>query len=295
MKEPTDFRAGYVAIIGKTNVGKSTLLNQILNFKLSIVTPKPQTTRKKVIGILNGENYQIIFIDTPGIIEPRYTLQQIMMKYIKTAIEDADVLLYMVDVSRHEIIDEVKEKAEPLGKPVILLLNKIDLIRKPMLLSIIDEYRKIYPFEAIIPISALENDGLDRVIQEVVRLLPLNPPYYPSDYITYQQERFFVAEIIREKVFFLYGEEIPYSTHIEIEEFKERQKGKDYIRATIYVEKDSQKGILIGRKAQALKRVGELARKEIEAFLDRPVFLELFVKVSEDWRKKEGKLRELGY
>jgi GTP-binding protein Era len=295
MKEPTDFRAGYVAIIGKTNVGKSTLLNQILNFKLSIVTPKPQTTRKKVIGILNGENYQIIFIDTPGIIEPKYTLQQIMMKYVKTAMEDADVLLYMVDVSRHEIIDEVKEKAEPLGKPVILLLNKIDLIRKPMLLSIIDEYRKVYPFEAIIPISALENDGLDRVIQEVVKLLPLHPPYYPSDYITYQQERFFVAEIIREKVFFLYGEEIPYSTHIEIEEFKERQKGKDYIRATIYVEKDSQKGILIGKKAQALKRVGELARKEIEAFLDRPVFLELFVKVSEDWRKKEGKLRELGY
>jgi GTP-binding protein Era len=296
MKESTDFKAGYVAIIGKTNVGKSTLLNQMLKFKLSIVTPKPQTTRKRVIGILNGENYQIIFIDTPGIIDPRYSLQEIMMRYIKAAMKDADVLLYMTDVSiSHPVTEDVKDRIEPLGKPVILLLNKIDLVHKPSLLSIIDEYQKIYPFEAIIPISALKNDGLDRVIQEVVRLLPTNPPYYPSDYITYQQERFFVSEIIREKVFYLYGEEIPYSTHVEIEEFKEREKGKDYIRATIYVERDSQKGILIGKKGQALRRVGELARKEIEAFLNRPVFLELFVKVSEDWRKKEGKLREMGY
>jgi GTP-binding protein Era len=296
VRESTEFKAGYVAIIGKTNVGKSTLLNQMLNFKLSIVTPKPQTTRKRVIGILNGEDYQIVFIDTPGIIDPRYSLQEIMMKYIRAAMKDADVLLYMIDVSiSHPVTEEVKDRIEPLGKPVILLLNKIDLVHKPMLLSIIDEYQKIYPFEAIIPISALKNDGLDRVIQEVVRLLPTNPPYYPSDYITYQQERFFVSEIIREKVFYLYGEEIPYSTHVEIEEFKEREKGKDYIRATIYVERDSQKGILIGKKGQALRRVGELARKEIEAFLNRPVFLELFVKVSEDWRKKEGKLRELGY
>lgn len=291
--EATDFRAGFVSIVGKTNVGKSTLLNQLLHFKLSIVTPKPQTTRKRVIGILNGEGYQIIFIDTPGMIEPRYTLQEIMMKYVKRAMEDADVILYMVDVSVDHPVEKITMK--PGEKPVILLLNKIDLVRKDMLLSVIDEYNKAYPFEAIIPISALKNDGLDRVIKEIIRLLPLNPPYYPSDYITPEQERFFVSEIIRERIFLLYGEEIPYSTHVEIEEFREREKGKDYIRATIFVEKESQKGILIGKSGQALKRVGREARQEIEGFLGRPVFLELFVKVSEGWRKKAGRLRELGY
>lgn len=292
--ESVDFKAGYVSIIGKTNVGKSTLVNQLLRFKLSIVTPKPQTTRKRVIGILNGEGYQIIFIDTPGIIEPRYTLQEIMMKYVRRAMEDADVILYMVDVSIAHPVEDVKERVR-VEKPVLLLLNKIDLVRKDMLLSIIDEYSKAYPFEGIIPISALKNDGLDRVINEIIRLLPQSPPYYPSDYITPDQERFFVAEIIREKVFLLYGEEVPYSTHVEVEEFREREKGKDYIRATIYVEKESQKGILIGKSGHALKRVGREARQEIEGFLGRPVFLELFVKVSEGWRKKEGRLRELGY
>jgi len=292
----SDFRSGYVAILGKTNAGKSTFLNQVLQFKLSIVTPKPQTTRKRVIGILNSEDYQIIFIDTPGIIEPKYTLHEVMMRYVKKAAEDADVVLYMADVSLPNPVEtDAKEKIEPFGKPVILLLNKIDLIKKESLLSIIDQYRNIYPFEAIIPISALKNDGIDRVISEVVKLLPVNPPYYPQDYLTSQQERFFVAEIIREKIFLLYGEEIPYSTHVEIEEFKEREEGKDYILANIFVEKDSQKGILIGKKGQALRRVGELSRKEIEEFLGRPVFLELYVKVSKDWRKKEGRLKELGY
>ncbi|NOX36907.1 MAG: GTPase Era [Calditrichaeota bacterium] len=291
-----DFKAGYVAILGRPNVGKSTLLNQILKFKLSIVTPKPQTTRKRVLGILNGENYQIIFIDTPGIIEPRYNLQKVMMKYVRNAMEDADVLLYMVDASRPtEDLEAVKERIEPVGKPVILALNKVDLVRKDTLLPMIDQYRKIYPFEAIVPISALKNDGVDRLLREIVRLLPQSPPYYPSDYITPEQERFFVAEIIREKIFLLYGEEIPYSTHVEIEEFKERPEQKDYIRAIIYVEKPSQKGILIGKQGQALKKVGQYAREEIEAFLGRPVFLELFVKVNEDWRKKDTKLRRLGF
>lgn len=293
--ESTDFKAGYVSIIGKTNVGKSTLLNQLLMYKLSIVTPRPQTTRKRVIGILNGEGYQIIFIDTPGIIEPRYRLHEIMMKYVKMAMEDADIILYMVDVSLDTPVEDIKRSIREGGKPVILLLNKIDLIKKELLLSMIDEYSKVYPFKAIIPISALKNDGLDRVVNEIIQWLPQSPPYYPSDYITPEQERFFVSEIIREKVFLFYGEEIPYSTHVEIEEFKERQKGRYYIRATIYVEKESQKGILIGKDGQALKRVGREARQEIDGFLDHPVFLELFVKVSEGWRKKEGRLRELGY
>ncbi len=293
--ESTDFKAGYVSIIGKSNVGKSTLLNQLLMYKLSIVTPRPQTTRKRVIGVLNGEGYQIIFIDTPGIIEPRYTLHEIMMKYVKMAMEDADIILYIVDVSVDTPVEDIKGRIREGGKPVILLLNKIDLIKKELLLSMIDEYSKVYPFKAIIPISALKNDGLDRVVNEIIQWLPQSPPYYPSDYITPEQERFFVSEIIREKVFLFYGEEIPYSTHVEIEEFKERQRGRYYIRATIYVEKKSQKGILIGKDGQALKRVGREARQEIEGFLDHPVFLELFVKVSEGWRKKEGRLRELGY
>ncbi len=291
-----DFKAGYVAILGRPNVGKSTLLNQMLKFKLSIVTPKPQTTRKRVLGILNGEHYQIIFIDTPGIIEPRYNLQKVMMKYVRNAMEDADVLLYMVDASRStEELEAVKERIKPVGKPVILAVNKVDRVRKDILLPMMDQYRKIYPFAAIVPISALKNDGLDRLLQEIVQLLPASPPYYPSDYITPEQERFFVAEIIREKIFLLYGEEIPYSTHVEIEEFKERPEQKDYIRAIIYVEKPSQKGILIGKQGQALKKVGQYAREEIEAFLRRPVYLELFVKVNEDWRKKDTKLRRLGF
>lgn len=295
-KEIPGFRAGYAAILGKPNVGKSTLLNQILDFDLSIVTPKPQTTRKKVIGILNSELYQVIFVDTPGIIEPRYSLQKIMMKYIRIAMEDADVLLYMVDASEtHPEGEEVRVRVEKQDKPVILLINKIDLIQKDRLLPLIENYKNIYPFREIIPVSALRKDGLDQTVQSVVRLLPQNPPYYPSDYVTDQQERFFVAEIIREKVFLRYGEEIPYSTHVEIEEFREREGRKDYIRATIHVEKYSQKGILIGRDGHALKKVGELARKEMETFLNRLVFLELFVKVSENWRKKEDTLRDLGY
>jgi GTP-binding protein Era len=237
MSNLSNFKAGYAAILGKPNVGKSTLLNQVLDFDLSIVTPKPQTTRKKVIGILNSETFQVIFIDTPGIIEPRYSLQKIMMRYIRTAMEDADVLLYMVDAS----------ETHPEDKPVILLINKIDLIQKDRILPLIETYKKIYPFKEIIPVSAIGKDGLDQTVQEVVRLLPQNPPYYPSDYVTDQHERFFVAEIIREKVFLRYGEEIPYSTHVDIEEFREREGRKDYIRATIYVEKNSQKGILIGR------------------------------------------------
>ncbi len=291
-----NFRAGYVALVGRPNVGKSTLLNQLLKMKLSIVTHKPQTTRKKVLGILSGENYQIVFIDTPGIIEPRYNLQKVMMKYVRSAMEDADVIVYIVDASStRKDFEEIGEQIAPLEKPVILVLNKIDLVKKDDLLPLIDAYRSLYDFRAIVPISALKGDGLDDLVEEIIQNLPHNPPYYPPDYVTDQQERFFVSEIIREKIFQLYGEEIPYACHVQIEEFKENPGRKDFIRAIIYVERLSQKGILIGKKGQALKRVGELARQEIEAFLGRPVYLELYVKVMEDWRKKESKLRRLGY
>ena len=296
MNIPPDFRSGYVALIGRPNVGKSTLLNQMLKFKLSIVTHKPQTTRKKVLGILSGENYQIVFIDTPGMIEPRYTLQKYMMKYVRSAIEDADLVVLLEDVTDLPgDLSRLTESLQEVQKPVILALNKIDKKRKLDLLPIIEQFRRLYDFAAIVPISALNGDGVDELVKEIVHNLPHNPPYFPPDYVTDQQERFFVSEIIREKIFQLYGEEIPYSCHVEIEEFKERPGRKDYIRAVIYVEKLSQKGILIGKKGQALKRVGELARVEIEEFLGRPVFLELYVKVMEDWRRKERKLRTLGY
>lgn len=293
---PPDFRAGYAAVVGLPNVGKSTLLNQLLHFKLSIVSKKPQTTRKNVLGILSGEKYQVIFIDTPGILEPRYNLQKFMLKQVHLAMQDADVLLYMVDVTdRRQNIAAVTAQLKEVNKPVILALNKIDLIEKRELLPMLESYANAYPFRAVVPISALKNDGLDRILQEIVACLPEHPPYFPPDYLSNQQERFFVAEIIREKIFQFYGEEIPYATHVEIEEFKERPQGKDYIRAVIVVEKRSQKAILIGKDGTALKRVGKLAREEIELFLGRPVFLELFVKVTENWRKKDTVLKRLGY
>lgn len=293
----TDFRSGYAAVVGLPNVGKSTLLNQLLHYKISIVSKKPQTTRKNVLGILNGQDYQVVFTDTPGILQPRYSLQEIMLKYIKSAINDSDVLVYMIDLSdRRQTPPEIKKQLELVhGKAVILTLNKIDLLEKRLLLPLITQYSKLYDFQAVIPVSAEKNDGLGRLVDEVVQNLPFGHPYYPTDYISDQQERFFVAEIIREKIFQFYGEEIPYASHVEIEAFKERKGAKDYIRAAILVEKPTQKGIMIGKQGRALKRVGLLARQEIEVFLDRPVYLELFVKVTEDWRRKEEQLRRLGY
>lgn len=290
-----DFKAGYAAILGRPNVGKSTLLNQLLKHKLSIISSKPQTTRKKVLGILNTEKAQIVFIDTPGLLVPKYNLQERMVKYIQQAIEDSDVLLYLIDVGEDNIHSEIVKLLSETHKPVILAINKIDLVDKNSLLPLISRFGKKMDFAAIVPISALLNDGLDRLQEEIIKLLPHSPPFYPPDYLTDQQERFFVAEIIREKIFEHYGEEIPYSTHVQIETFKERPGSKDYIVAIIYVEKDSQKGILIGKEGQALKKIGRLARAEIEQFLGREVFLELYVKVLKDWRRKDARLRELGY
>jgi len=290
------YKAGYVAIIGQPNSGKSTLLNHLLKHKLSIVTRKPQTTRKKVLGILSLENAQIVFIDTPGLLEPKYNLQQVMANYIDYAIDDADVLLYLLDAtSVKSPLPEIVKFLAAQKKPTILAINKIDLIDKKSLLPLISRFDKRVKFSAIIPISALLDDGLDRLRDEIVKLLPFNPPYFPPDYLTDQQERFFVSEIIREKIFEYYSEEIPYSTHVQIEEFREQPDRKDYIEATIYVEKASQKGIIIGKEGKALKRIGKLARAEIEAFLGRQVYLELFVKIMEDWRHKDTKLKKLGY
>ena len=297
----TTFRAGYVAIVGEPNVGKSTLLNVLLGQKISIVTPKPQTTRHKILGILSGENYQIVFLDTPGIIKPRYRLQEVMVEAARSAIEDADVVLLMIDVTEVDT-STVEERynhlillLRPLQKPVLLLLNKIDLIRKSELLPMIDAFVKVYPFREIIPISALKADGVDDLREALMQFLPEGPPFYPPDIVSGQTERFFVSEIIREKIFQKFREEIPYSTAVQVVEFREREKGKDFISAEIYVERDSQKAILIGREGRALREVGFDARREIEEFLGREVYLELHVKVREKWRDSDAWLKRLGY
>lgn len=292
-------RCGYVAIIGRPNAGKSTLLNQLLDFKLSIVTPKPQTTRHRILGILNEKEAQIIFLDTPGLIKPKYALQSAMMKIADKAIESADALLVMVDVMSAEdkdfVISLFQHDLKGLGIPKILLLNKVDLIAKENLLPLIGFFHDTGFFKDIIPVSALKNDGMDIVKKTIISHLPVGARFYPEDTLTEQPEKFFVSEIIREKIFLFYGKEIPYSTDVMIEEFKERENSKDFIRAAILVERPSQKAILIGKKGEALKHVGEEARKDIEEFLGRKVFLELWVKVKEDWRKNNSVLKSLGY
>jgi len=297
MEQNKNFKSGYVAIAGKPNVGKSTLINDYMECKLSIVTPKPQTTRKKIMGVLTKDNYQIVFFDTPGIMEPKYELQKYMVNEAYAAIEDADVVLMMAEPFEpaSEQDKEIFNKLFKLNIPIILAINKIDLVEKDSLIPVIAAYGNQFKFAEIVPISALKGTNLDLLQSLIVKYLPEGDPFYPEDYITDYNERFLAAEAIREKVFEYYGEEIPYSTTIEIEEFKEREKGKNFIRAIIYVERDSQKGIIIGENGKAIKHVGVLAREEIEKQLDRKVYLELWVKVMEKWRKDKSKLRRLGY
>jgi len=293
---PKTFKAGYAAIIGRPNAGKSTLMNALLDIKLSIISAKPQTTRRRILGILNREDMQVIFIDTPGLLKPRYVLQQKMMEQVERALLDADVLLLITDVSVKHHPEEIDLRTiNRRGVPVLLLLNKIDLLPKADLLNLIEQYRKFYPFKTIIPVSALKADGLDILNRELARYLPLSPPYYPQDVITDQPERFFIAEIIREKIFRRFYQEIPYSTEVVVEDFKERAHSKDYIYAIIMVERKTQKGIIIGKGGEALKKIGAEARKDIRELLGRDVFLELRVKVNEDWRRKDFKLKKLGY
>ena len=291
------FKSGYVAIVGKPNVGKSTLINDFLGCKLSIVTPKPQTTRKKIMGVLTKEEYQIVFYDTPGIMEPKYELQKYMVKEAYEAIEDADVILMMAEPFEPpaEKDKDFFEKLSHLNIPVILAINKIDLVEKDCLIPILSAYNQRFNFAEIVPISALKGTNLDLMLNLVVKYLPEGEPFYPDDYMTDYNERFLASEIIREKVFEFYGEEIPYSTTVEIEEFKEREAGKDFIKAIIFVERDSQKGIIIGENGKAIKRVGVIAREEIEKQTGRKVYLELWVKVMEKWRKDKKKMYKLGY
>jgi GTP-binding protein Era len=286
-------RCGYVALIGKPNVGKSTLLNALMGQKLSIVTHRPQTTRRRVLGILTGDDHQVILLDTPGIIEPRYGLQKAMMNDVRTSTSDADLLVFMADATRDNV-DDLSLKY--VGKrPAILVLNKIDKIRQEDVLPLVSAYMKAHDFEEVVPISALKGKNLDIVMESVLKRLPEGPAFYPKEMISEQPERFFVAEIIREKIFKLYRQEVPYSTQVNVISWEERKDDKDLIHADIVVERDSQKGILIGKGGKALKKIGTFAREDIEEFIDRPVFLKLHVKVRSDWRNSEGHLRSFGY
>ena len=296
-KIDNSFKSGYVAIIGQPNVGKSTLLNQLLDFKVASVSRKPQTTRHRITGILSGAGFQVVFLDTPGLLEPKYKLQEAMLRASQRAAQEADVGLFMVTAhpkaNEHDV--EHLMALKQIQSKVILAINKVDLIQKEQLLPLMDFYINVTDLTAVVPISALKADGLTELRQEIIKALPNGRPFYDADQVMDHPERFLVSEIIREKIFLLYGAEIPYSTTVTIEEFKERTKAKDYIRATVYVEKKSQKGILIGKKGEALKKVGAAARKEIEATLDRQVFLELWIKVKEKWRDDEKMLKEFGY
>jgi GTP-binding protein Era len=294
------FRSGYVALIGEPNVGKSTLLNSLLKQKISIVTNKPQTTRHKILGILNGDDHQIVFLDTPGIIKPKYLLQEMMMHFASSAVADADVVLLLVDAEKvknreYDKNNEAIEKIKAANKTTFLLLNKIDLLKKQELLPLLADLQSLFPFDEIIPISALTNFNTNELVSTLLKYIPVNPPYFDTEIVSNAQERFFVSEMIREKIFEMYEQEIPYSTTVDIIDFKEREQGKYFIAADIVIERNSQKGILIGKEGRALKRLGSVARKSIEDFLGHAVFLELHVKVREDWRGNQNWLDRFGY
>jgi GTP-binding protein Era len=294
-----EFKCGFVGIVGRPNVGKSTLVNRFLKFKLSIVTPKPQTTRHRILGVLNGEGYQIVFLDTPGIMsDPRYELQKIMVHRAVEVIDESDLVVYMADPEEPHPSDEgILDVIRRRGKTAILAINKVDTVRKDLLLPVIEDFSKRHPFAEIVPISAIRLDGTDDLLDAIVRHLPAGEPFYEEDVLTDRPERFFAAEIVREKVFEACAKEIPYSTSVEIEEFRESDEEgrKDFIRAVVYVERDSQKRIVIGKGGSMLRRIGAEAREDIEALLDRKVYLELWVKVREAWRKDKRFLKESGY
>jgi GTP-binding protein Era len=301
MSGMSKIKSGYVAIIGKPNVGKSTLMNQLLGERLSIISSKPQTTRKRILGILNSKDYQVIFLDTPGILTPNYMLQEKFLDYVRLSVRDADIIIVMIDMGNDKngantLSDEIVSKvlSNPKQKKVAVL-NKADLSDEAEIKTLIEKLETMKTFDSVIPISAKENYNTDAVTDTIIKLLPVGPRYYPEDQLTDEPERFFVTEIIREKIFELYRDEIPFSTEVEIEDFKEREKGKDYVSASIIVEKQTQKGIIIGNKGEMVKRVGEMAREAIELFLQRPVFLELHVKVKSKWRSNPQMLRRFGY
>ena len=295
------FKAGYVVILGLPNSGKSTLLNALLGQKLNIVSDKPQTTRRKILGILTEKEYQIIFVDTPGLLKPHYLLQERMMEAAETSAKDADVVLLIQDVEEdfegEKLLHQefVSNVLVNLKAPKILLLNKIDLSTQEALVPLIGKQQSKNLFTKVVPISAKHSFNLTEIINSVVELLPEHPKFFPDDELTNENERFFVSEIIREKILEQYSDEIPHSSEVIITDFKERENAKDFVQAYVIVEKEGQKAILIGKEGRAIKKLGESARKSIEEFLQREIFLELRVKVKPKWRKDENMLNYFGY
>ena len=288
-------KAGFVNIVGNPNVGKSTLMNRLVGEKISIITSKSQTTRHRIKGIVNTDDYQIVFSDTPGVVKPSYKMQEYMLEFSKSALVDADIILYVTDVVENieknlDFIDKVNKS----DIPVLLVINKIDLTTQEKLEALFDKWKSLIPRAEIFPLSATENCNVDHLYKRIVELLPEGEPFFPKDELTDFPSRFFVNEIIREKILQYYDKEVPYSVEVEVEEFKEDDK-RINIMAVIYVERSSQKGIIIGSQGEALKKVGTQARLDIEAFFGKKVFLNLYVKVLKDWRNKDSELKNFGY
>ena len=290
-----EHKAGFVNIIGNPNVGKSTLMNALVGEKLSIITSKAQTTRHRILGIVNGDDFQIVFSDTPGIIKPAYELQESMMNFVKSAFEDADVLIYMVEIGEKELKDEAFfQKIQNSKVPVILLINKVDKSSQQEVEEKIAFWKEKVPNAIIYPIAALLDFNVQAVMEKIIELLPESPAFYPKDQLTDKPERFFVNETIREKILMHYKKEIPYAVEIDTEEFFEEEK-IIRIRSVIMVERETQKGIIIGHKGSALKRVGTEARKDLQKFFGKKIFLELYVKVNKNWRNNSNQLKRFGY
>ena len=288
-------KAGFVNIVGNPNVGKSTLMNRLVGEKIYIITSKSQTTRHRIKGIVNTDDYQIVFSDTPGVVKPSYKMQEYMLEFSKSALVDADIILYVTDVVENieknlDFIDKVNKS----DIPVLLVINKIDLTTQEKLEALFDKWKSLIPRAEIFPLSATENFNVDNLYKRIVELLPEGEPFFPKDELTDLPSRFFVNEIIREKILQYYDKEVPYSVEVEVEEFKEDDK-RINIMAVIYVERSSQKGIIIGSQGEALKKVGTQARLDIEAFFGKKVFLNLYVKVLKDWRNKDSELKNFGY
>ena len=288
-------KAGFVNIVGNPNVGKSTLMNRLVGEKISIITSKSQTTRHRIKGIVNTDDYQIVFSDTPGVVKPSYKMQEYMLEFSKSALVDADIILYVTDVVENieknlDFIDKVNKS----DIPVLLVINKIDLTTQEKLEALFDKWKSLIPRAEIFPLSATENFNVDNLYKRIVELLPEGEPFFPKDELTDLPSRFFVNEIIREKILQYYDKEVPYSVEVEVEEFKEDDK-RINIMAVVYVERSSQKGIIIGSQGEALKKVGTQARLDIEAFFGKKVFLNLYVKVLKDWRNKDSELKNFGY
>lgn len=288
-------KTGFVNIIGNPNVGKSTIMNALVGEKLSIITQKMQTTRHRIKGIVSGDDFQIVYSDTPGILKPNYKLQETMLKFVDTALIDADVILYVTDVM--ESVNKNPEYIERVRKsnmPVIVLINKIDLSNQEDVVKLFDSWSETFPGADIFPISALEKFNIEPIFDRILELLPEGPAFFPKDELTDRNERFFMQEIIREKILLHYQKEIPYSVEVEVEEFKE-EDGLINMRSVIYVSRDSQKGIIIGHQGKMIKRVGIEARKDAEEFFGKKIYLELYVKVAKDWRSKDNHLKKFGY